>query len=263
MDKDGLRGLLAQVSAGQVSIDDAIGKLHFLEAANLGFARVDRQRAARCGFPEVIYCPGKLADEAVAIAHEILAHGGKLLATRATPEHAAALRAAFPDAVHHERARAVTVRRAPAAAPAGRVLVVTAGSADIPIGEEAAVTAEIMDSSVERIYDVGVAGIHRLFACRESLQRARVIVVAAGMEGALPSVVAGLVDCPVIAVPTSIGYGASLGGFGPLLTMLSSCAAGIAVVNIDNGFGAGYLAALINAPPANGDERGGGANRRG
>jgi pyridinium-3,5-biscarboxylic acid mononucleotide synthase len=263
VDKDGLRALLERVRGGDLSIDDAIGRLHFLEAADLGFARVDRGRAARCGFPEVIYCPGKRPEDAVAIAHEILAHGGKLLATRTTPEHAAALLESFPDAVHHERARAVTVRRTPARPPRGRVLVLTAGSADVPVAEESAVTAEIMDSFVERIYDVGVAGIHRLLACRESLQRANVIVVAAGMEGALPSVVAGLVDRPVIAVPTSVGYGVSLGGFAALATMLSSCAAGIAVVNIDNGFGAGYLAALIDRPPGRDDERGSGENGRG
>ena len=234
MNRDAIRDLLAAVRSGEVPIDEALGRLRFLEAADLGFARVDRQRALRCGFPEVIYCPGKLPVELQAIAREIVAHGGKLLATRASPEQVDALRRELPDAVHHERARAVTVRRGAPARRFGKVVVLTAGSADIPVAEEAVVTAEMMDSAVEPIYDVGVAG----------------------MEGALPSVVGGLVDRPVIAVPTSVGYGAALGGIAPLLTMLSSCAAGVAVVNIDNGFGAGYIAGLINNPPARREERG-------
>jgi NCAIR mutase (PurE)-related protein len=262
LDRDGIRDLLHAVRSGELPVDEALDRLRFLAAADLGFARVDRQRAARCGFPEVIYCPGKLPEEVAAIAREIVADAGKLLATRVSPEHVRALRREFPDAVHHERARAVTVRRGPRRKAAGAVLVLSAGSADIAVAEEAAVTAEIMDSAVERIYDVGVAGIHRLLACREALQRARVIVVVAGMEGALPSVVGGLVDRPVIAVPTSVGYGVSLGGVAPLLTMLSSCAAGVTVVNIDNGFGAGYAAALINDPPGLREDRGEGSDDR-
>ena len=263
MNRDAVRYLLQSVRMGDVTLEEALDRLRFLDAADLGFAHVDRQRGLRCGFPEVIYCPGKLPDDIVAIGREILEHGTRLLATRATPEQAQALKSAFPEATVHERARAVTVRRGVAPRRVGQVLVLSAGSSDIPVAEEAVVTAEMMDSAVEHIYDVGVAGIHRLLACREALQRACVIVVVAGMEGALPSVVAGLVDRPVIAVPTSVGYGAAFGGVAPLLAMLSSCAAGVSVVNIDNGFGAGYVAALINDPPGSREKRGDASNERG
>ncbi len=260
MDREAMRGLLESVRSGETPLDEALSRLQFLGATDLGFAHVDGHRGLRCGFPEVIYCPGKLPEEVAAIGRENLAHGSKLLATRARPDQVEALRSAFPDAVHHERARLVTVRRGPARSAAGRVLVLAAGTADLPVAEEAAVTAELMDSAVERIYDVGVAGLHRVLDCREALGRARVFVVVAGMDGALPSVVGGLVDRPVIAVPTSVGYGAALGGIAPLLTMLNCCAAGVAVVNIDNGFGAGHIAALINDPPGSRNARGDGSH---
>jgi len=218
--------------------------------ADLGTARVDTHRHVRCGFPEVVLCQGKRPEDVVRIATELLRRGDRLLATRATPEVAQRLRKKFREAVWHEAARAVTVRREPAPPPVGRVAIVCAGTADVPVAEEARVTVEMMDGATDPLYDVGVAGIHRLLGEVSRLQEARALVVAAGMEGALPSVVGGLVSRPVVAVPTSIGYGASFGGLAALLAMLNTCAAGVAVVNIDNGFGAGYLAGLINAGAA-------------
>lgn len=214
---------------------------------DLGFARVDHHRTERCGFPEVVLGLGKRPDEIVAIARSVLSRAERLLVTRAEPAAADALREAFPDARWEERARCVTVVRDREPRPGvGRVLVVSAGTGDLPVAEEARVTAEVTGSRVETLYDAGVAGIHRLLARTDLLERARVVVVVAGMEGALPSVVGGLCSVPVIAVPTSVGYGASFGGLAPLLAMLNSCAAGVAVVNIDNGFGAGFLASRIN-----------------
>lgn len=212
---------------------------------DIGFAKVDHHRALRDTMPEVILGLGKTPEQVAAIARTVLERADRLLITRAEPEAAAAVLAAVPDAVHHETARCVTVERTVVPKPAG-VTVVCAGTADLPVVEEAAVTAEIIGNDVRRVYDVGVAGIHRLLDQVPALREARAIVVVAGMEGALPSVVAGLVTAPVIAVPTSIGYGASFQGLAPLLAMLNSCAAGVGVVNIDNGFGAGYLAASIN-----------------
>jgi NCAIR mutase (PurE)-related protein len=213
---------------------------------SLDFAHVDHHRALRCGFPEVVFCPGKTTAQIVTIFSKLAAAGGNLLATRATPEQFAAIKAACGQAEFHETARCVTLRQTPARSSAGVVAMVTAGTSDLPVIEEARVTCEIMDQRTKSIHDVGVAGIHRLLARSRELQEARVVVVAAGMEGALPSVVGGLVSAPVIAVPTSVGYGASFHGLAPLLTMLNCCATGVAVVNIDNGFGAGYLAAMIN-----------------
>ena len=214
---------------------------------DLGFARVDHHREERCGFPEVIFGLGKTPEEIVAIGRSVLGHAERLLVTRAEPAAAAALREAFPDARWEERARCVTVvRDREPRAPAGRVLVVSAGTSDLPVAEEARVTAGVTGSRVDTLYDAGVAGIHRLLARTDLLDEARVVVVVAGMEGALASVVGGLCSVPVIAVPTSVGYGASFGGIAPLLAMLNSCAAGVAVVNIDNGFGAGFLASRIN-----------------
>ncbi len=213
---------------------------------DLGFARVDTDRRRRCGFPEVIFCQGKTPPEVAAIARTILAHEPVVLGTRATLEHFAAVAAEFPAARHHERARCIVVERAPLPRLAGRVGVICAGTSDLPVAEEAAVTLETFGNPVDRITDVGVAGLHRLLAVRDRLAACRVLVVVAGMEGALPSVVAGLVDVPVIAVPTSIGYGASFGGLAALLGMLNSCGSGVTVVNIDNGFGAAYAAATIN-----------------
>ncbi|MDP6423128.1 MAG: nickel pincer cofactor biosynthesis protein LarB, partial [Planctomycetota bacterium] len=205
-------------------------------------------RRLRCGFAEVVYCPGKTPEDAARIAVEILSGSDTLLMTRATTEIVTAVQDSVPDVEYHERARCLTVRRGERAPPCGSVAIVSAGTSDLPVAEEARITAEIMGAAVETSYDVGVAGLHRLLDRVESLRGARAVVVVAGMEGALPSVVGGLVDAPVIAVPTSVGYGASFGGLAALLGMLNSCAAGVSVVNIDNGFGAGYLAALINAP---------------
>lgn len=241
-----LKKLLADVARGKTTPAAAMEKLRHLPFEELGHSTVDCHRALRQGYPEVIFCHGKTVEEIGEIAGRICATGENLLATRASEDVYRRLRGQFPNAVYHRRARAVTVevrrlRRAP-----GFIAVVSAGTADGPVAEEAAVTAEIMGNTVRRFYDVGVAGLHRVISKLPDLRRARVIVVAAGMEGALPSVVGGLVGRPVIAVPTSIGYGASFGGIASLLGMLNSCASGVTVVNIDNGFGAGYAAALIN-----------------
>jgi NCAIR mutase (PurE)-related protein len=241
-----LRELLQQVRAGSLSVDDAITTLRERPVATeLGFATVDHDRARRCGLPEVVFCQGKEPAEAAAIAVEILARADRLLLTRAEPAHAAAVLERLPHARHHARARCLTVL------PEGHVLhgcvaVVSAGTADLPVADEAAVTLAFAGCRVERFTDVGVAGLHRLAPHLAAIRSANAIVVVAGMEGALPSVVGGLVDRPVIAVPTSVGYGASFGGLTALLGMLNSCAAGVGVVNIDNGFGAGILASQIN-----------------
>lgn len=222
-----------------------MARLSCLPYEDLGFAKPDFHRALRRGFPEVIFGQGKTPEQVASIAERLAAANGKLLITRATPECFAAVQARLPDTVYSPLAKAITLNRNPAPGRPG-VMVLSAGTADVPVAEEAALTAELMGSQVERAYDVGVAGIHRVLDQMERLRQARVLVVVAGMDGALPSVVGGLVSVPIIAVPTSIGYGASFGGLAPLLTMLNSCAAGVSVVNIDNGFGAGYLAALIN-----------------
>jgi len=245
MNKDSLRELLERVRSGTTDVEAAIERLRSLPFENLGFARVDHHRHIRCGFPEVIFCKGKRPREVVEIAHSLLKHGKRLLATRADDETADLLKNEFPEAVRYEKGRAVAVALEPVERT-GRICLLSAGTADIPVAEEARATAEIMGSRVDAFYDVGVAGIHRILDKTSELQAANVIVAVAGMEGALASVVGGLVDVPVIAVPTSVGYGASFGGIAPLLTMLNSCAAGVAVVNIDNGFGAGYMASLIN-----------------
>lgn len=249
MEAQRLRELLVRVRTGDASVEEALEHLRHMPFEDLGFAKLDHHRDLRTGFPEVIYCPGKSAEHIVAIADRLRHRSSKVLATRASPDAVAALRAAFPEAVHHEPARMVVV---PGIAPRepprvrGTVLVVAAGTADIPVAEEAAITAAEMGSPVERLYDVGVAGLHRLLAQREVLYRAQVLIVVAGMEGALASVVGGLVSRPVIAVPTSVGYGASFQGLAALLAMLNSCAAGVAVMNIDNGFGAACFAHRVN-----------------
>jgi NCAIR mutase (PurE)-related protein len=240
-----LRELLAAVAEGRTGVEAALDGLKHLPYEDIGFARVDHHRALRDWVPEVILGQGKSPEQIVAIARSLLEHADRLLITRVEPDAARAVLAAVPDARHHEAARCITVERAPVPKQDG-VTVLCAGTADLPVAEEAAVTAEIIGNDVRRLYDVGVAGIHRLLDQVPVLRQARALVVVAGMEGALPSVVAGLVSAPVIAVPTSIGYGASFGGLAPLLSMLNSCAAGVAVVNIDNGFGAGYMAASIN-----------------
>lgn len=212
---------------------------------DLGFARVDLDRERRCGFPEVIFGQGKTAAEVAAIAKSIVANHGLLLVSRASAEQHAALAAVFPEAIFHARARCITVVQRPAAPLPGSVGVICAGTSDLPVADEAAVVLEVFGARVERITDVGVAGIHRLLAERDRLEACSVLIVVAGMEGALPSAVAGLVSKPVIAVPTSVGYGASFGGLAALLGMLNSCGSGVTVVNIDNGFGAAYAAAQI------------------
>ena len=245
MNEEQIRKLLVAVSEGKTPVEDAVSELRDLPFKDLGYARVDHHRELRCGFPEVIFCQGKEPGAITEIAASILEHSPLLLATRADEEAFRAIQAASDLAQYHERARCVTVEKEKAPPAGGRILLISAGTIDIPVAEEARVTAEIMGHEVETVYDAGVAGLHRLLAEREKIREADCIIAVAGMEGALAGVVGGLSDVPVIAVPASGGYGASLGGITPLLTMLSSCAAGVAVVNIDNGFGAGFMAALI------------------
>jgi NCAIR mutase (PurE)-related protein len=261
-----LRDLLDQVSRGKLGVDDALERLRDLPARDLEFAKVDHHRGLRCGFPEVVFAAGKTTEQVVAIARELAAAGSVVLATRVSAEQARALVEAFPPpaGVHDATARTFLWRptpRAPAPTPVKRppIAVVAAGTSDLPVAEEAAVTIEAMGHDVVRITDVGVAGIHRLVPHLPTLARCGVVVVVAGMEGALASVVGGLVDRPVVAVPTSVGYGASFGGLAALLGMLNSCAAGVVVVNIDNGFGAGAAAARMNQGPE--PAPGGGAAR--
>lgn len=239
--------LLEKFRAGGIGRDQVLRAFQSAPVANLVYAQVDTHRALRKGFPEVIFGSGKTPEQVVKIAVEILARDHRVLATRLTPEHARLLRKKFKTAVYHARARCATIETKPLPKRPGFIAVVCAGTSDLPVAEEAAVTAEIMGNRVERIFDVGVAGLHRLFPFLDKIQSANVLIVVAGMEGALPSVVAGLVSRPVIAVPTSVGYGASFGGLAALLGMLNSCASGLTVVNIDNGFGAGYAASQINA----------------
>lgn len=245
MTQDDIRKTLEKVWAQKISVEDAVRKLRLEPYEDLTCARVDHHRAIRCGFPEVIFCQGKRPADITQIARAILKRSPCLLATRADETAYKAVKRAFTRAEYHSLARCVTaVKKSPKRQP-GRILVVCAGTADIPVAEEARVTASMFGHDIETVYDAGVAGIHRLLSETDRICSADCIVVVAGMEGALASVVGGLADCPVIAVPTSVGYGASFGGIAPLLTMLNSCAAGVAVVNIDNGFGAGYLAAKI------------------
>lgn len=246
VDESSIRMLLESVRAGDVEIESALASLRKLPFEDLGFAKVDHHRSIRCGFPEVVYCAGKTVEQVVSILRSRHEAGGNLLATRATPEMADAARAAIPALIYNPVACTLTCRRIAFSPGDATIAIVTAGTSDIPVAEEARETAEIMDQRTQSFHDVGVAGIHRLLAHSAALQSASVIVVVAGMEGALASVVGGLVDCPVIAVPTSVGYGASFHGLAALLTMLNSCASGVAVVNIDNGFAAGYIAAQIN-----------------
>jgi len=245
MELSRLKRLLEDVQNGRVGVPSALDSLRTLPFEDVGFASLDHHRALRQGFPEVIFCEGKTPKQVIAIARRLLSKGNRLLATRVDRPIAQALRRLDRRAVYHELARAVVVD-GDRGRLEGDVLIVTAGTADIPVAEEAKVTAEVMGSQVTVLYDVGVAGIHRILARHARLLQARVVVVVAGMDGVLKSVVGGLVDCPVVAVPTSRGYGASFGGIAALLGMLNSCASGVVVVNIDNGFGAASVANLIN-----------------
>jgi len=241
-----LRELLDSVRAGRHSIDDAVAQLRRLPFEDLGFAKVDHHRTVRCGFPEVIFCRGKTPEQVGEIFDRCAKSGVNVLATRADHDIHRAVVARHAAAEFHDVPRLITLRLCEMEPGVGTIAVVSAGTSDMPVAEEARITAEMMGQATEAFYDVGVAGLHRLLAHTAALQSASVAVVVAGMEGALPSVVGGLVDCPVIAVPTSVGYGASFGGVAALLAMLNSCASGVTVVNIDNGFGAGFAAALIN-----------------
>jgi len=245
LDKNHLVDLLSRVRDGEMSIEGALERLRMLPFENLGYARVDSHRCLRTGVPEVIFCNGKSLEQIQGIVRSLSRHHVNVLATWATPDMFDAIRSTGVECRYHETARIAVINPKPVDA-VGSVVVVSAGTADLRVAEEAAVTAEVLGSRVKRLYDVGVAGIHRLLDVMEELLNANVIVVVAGMEGALASVVGGLVPCPVVGVPTSIGYGASFGGVAALLSMLNSCAAGVSVVNIDNGFGAGYQATLIN-----------------
>lgn len=246
MDQDQLRGLLEQVHAGVVDVDSALDRMRHLPFEDLGYAKLDHHRSLRHGLTEVVFGKGKTPEQVAGIAGRLLEKSQNLLITRTTESVGIELKSRFPEAEYFPLSGAVRVWRDRARRGKGVLAVVCAGTSDIPVAEEAQVTAEIMGSQVDSIYDVGVAGIHRLIANSERLMQARVVVVAAGMEGALPSAVGGIVSVPVIAVPTSVGYGASFQGLAALLGMLNSCASNVTVVNIDNGFGAGYVASLIN-----------------
>jgi len=240
-----LRHLLEKVKSGDIDVGEALDQLRFMPYEDIGFAKLDHHRLLRRGFAEVILCKGKTPDQVAAIATR-MASAGTILATKAGPEVFEAVRQVAPNARYYPLAGLIVIGEPPPLVTEGYVLVVTAGTGDIPVAEEAVVTAETMGSRVERAYDVGVAGLHRLLDCKDKLLGANVVVAVAGMEGALASVVSGMVDAPVIAVPTSVGYGASFQGLAALLGMLNTCSPGVSVVNIDNGFGAGYMASLIN-----------------
>jgi len=242
-----LEDLLKKVKSGKTSIDEAIAQLRSLPFEDLGYARIDHHRSLRKGFPEVIWGEGKSHGQILSIMRQLKRKGQNILITRLDGRKAKAIHKVFPKSRYNPRSRVLTYLIHPVKFEGkGKILVITAGTTDIPVAEEAVVTAQFMGNRVEMLYDVGVAGIHRLLSEREKLEAARVLIVVAGMEGALPSVVGGLVDRPVIAVPTSVGYGTSFGGITALLAMLNSCASGVAVVNIDNGFGAGFMASLMN-----------------
>ena len=249
LNAESIRKLFEQVRAGKLSPDDAVARLRHLPFEDLGFAKVDHHRALRAGMPEVILGEGKTPAQVAGIFSRLAKHEGNILATRASAQQFSTVKKKVRSAEYRELARAIVLQRDQTKYGKGTIAVVSAGTSDIPVAEEAVVTAELMGNEVAHFYDVGVAVIHRLLANREALTKARVVIVCAGMEGALPSVVGGLVGVPVIAVPTSVGYGASFKGLAALLGMLNSCASNVSVVNIDNGFGAGYVASLINRLP--------------
>lgn len=247
LDKDILKRLLNRLSKGEITVEDALERLRSLPFENLGFACIDHHRGLRRGLSEVIFGEGKEAYDILTIIERMVKQEENVLVTRLLPEKAEMILARFPNGDYHEKARTLTLLSHPTKISGrGKILVISAGTSDIPVAEEAAITARFMGNDVETIYDVGISGMHRILNHRERLMAASVLVVVAGMEGALPSVVGGLVDKPVIAVPTSVGYGASFQGIAALLGMLNSCASGVTVVNIDNGFGAGYAASVIN-----------------
>lgn len=247
MDITTMTAILENFRAGEISLETALDKLKDLPYEDLEFAKIDHHRMIRQGFPEVVFSQGKTVEQVAAIVARLACCNRNVLASRATREMFQAVQAVVPNAEYYETARMIVVRQETVAVDEERtILVITAGTSDIPVAEEAAITAEVMGNNVKRVFDVGVAGIHRLLAQRHLMEEANVIIVVAGMEGALASVVGGMVAKPVIAVPTSVGYGANFGGISALLAMLNSCAAGVAVVNIDNGFGAGRLASIIN-----------------
>lgn len=246
MNKTELTKLLQGVHSGKINIEKALDRLKHLPFEDVVYAHIDHHRHLRHGMPEVIYCEGKTVEQIAGIAKRMLSAGSDVLATRASENVYKAVKKLDRRAVYHKASRAIVVQHRIKPLTKGMILVLTAGTSDIPVAEEAAVTAEMLGSTVQTVYDVGVAGLHRILSKKDILDSARVIVVVAGMDGALPSVVGGLVDKPVIAVPTSVGYGAGFHGLAPLLTMLNSCASGVAVMNVDNGFGAGVLAHRIN-----------------
>jgi len=249
MNASELKEILSGLHDGKLTVEEAMGKLRDFPYSDLGFARIDNHREFRTGYPEIIYCSGKTPQQVEAIFRIMDGHGSNIIGTRASEDLFRHLTGSFPEATYYDVARIISIKKRELIPPATKIAVITAGTSDIPVAEEAAVTAELLGNEVMRIYDVGVAGIHRLVDSLPGIRSCRVSIVIAGMEGALASVVGGLVDMPVIAVPTSVGYGASFDGLSALLAMLTSCAAGVTVVNIDNGFGAGFSASMINRLP--------------
>jgi NCAIR mutase (PurE)-related protein len=249
LNRDSLKKLLKDIKKGKISVDNALERLRHLPFEDIGLACIDHHRGLRRGLSEVIFGEGKEAEDIIAIMDRMIKQDENILITRLSPDKAKKLKKRFPECLYYEKARIMTLMPKPVKISAkGTILVISAGTSDIPVAEEAAITARFMGNEVETIYDIGVSGLHRVLAHREILGKAAVIIAVAGMEGALPSVVAGLVSCPVIAVPTSVGYGSSFGGITALLGMLNSCSSGVTVVNIDNGFGAAYAASVINRP---------------
>jgi NCAIR mutase (PurE)-related protein len=246
MNEEALIKLLNSVSKNELGVQEALEKLKNFEYKDLGFAKIDNHRTIRTGYPEIIFCEGKTPQQVADIIGYMNTHNNNILGTRATPEIYDKVKEVCPEAMYHELGRTITVKKTDFKKTTTHIGVLTAGTSDIPVAEEAAITAEIFGNDVHRYYDMGVAGIHRFYNHLGEIRKAKVLIVVAGMEGALPSIVGGVVDVPVIAVPTSVGYGASLNGLAALLGMLTSCASGVSVVNIDNGFGAGYLAGMIN-----------------
>jgi len=241
-----MKKTLKDYKAGKINLEAVLEKIKNLPYEDLGFAKIDTHREIRKGFPETIFCQGKTQEQVISILTVMMKHNKNILLTKATKPLYNTIKKHYPKAKYNERAKVVIIQQRHQKLKKGRILVLTAGTSDIPVAEEAVATAELLGSRVEKVYDVGVAGVHRLFDIKEKISSANVIIVVAGMDGALPSIVGGLTSKPVIAVPTSVGYGASFKGVAPLLTMLNTCAEGVVVVNIDNGFGAGYFASLIN-----------------